>query len=103
MGSMDWLTTIIGIIYFGAVETNPFLAGLASRNLLVFTAIKLGTAVFAGFLFYLADKMLNRAENKHSKGFVLTSFLLKGAYLASVAFLTFAVLNNVLTAATTVR
>jgi hypothetical protein len=103
MGSMDWLTTIIGIVYFGAAETNPFLAGLASRNLPAFTAIKLGTAVFVGFLFYQADKMLNRAENRNSKGFVLTRFLLKGAYLASAIFLAFAVLNNVLTAASTVR
>ena len=103
MGSLDWLTTIVGIVWFGAVEGNPFLAGLASSNLPAFTAIKLGTAVFVGFLFYQADKTLNRAENKSSKGFVRTRFLLKGAYLASAIFLLFAVLNNVLTVANTVR
>jgi hypothetical protein len=103
MGSMDWLTTIIGIVFFGAAETNPFLAGLASGNLPTFTAIKLGTAFFVGFLFYQADKMFNRAENKSSKSFVLTRFLLKSAYLASTIFLTFAVLNNILTVASIVR
>lgn len=99
MGSMDWLTTIVGIIYFGAVEGNPFLAGLARTNLAAFSAIKLGTAFFVGFLFYQAQKTLSRTENKKSKGFVGMRFLLIGAYLASLIFLSFAVLNNVLTVA----
>ena len=99
IGSLDWLTTIIGIMYFGAVEGNPFLAGLANTNLPAFTAIKLSTAFFVGLLFYQADKTLNQTENKSSKGFVLTRYVLKGAYLASVIFLLFAVLNNVLSVA----
>jgi hypothetical protein len=103
MGSLDWLTTIVGIVFFGAVEGNPFLAGLAGTNLPAFTAIKLGTAVFVGFLFYQADKTLNRAENKSSKGVARTRFVLKGAYLASAIFLAFAVLNNVLTVANTAK
>ena len=99
MGSMDWLTTIIGIVYFGAVEGNPFLATLAVTNLPAFTAIKLGTAFFVGFLFYQAEKNLNRVEDKKSKGFVRMRFLLIGAYLASLVFLMFAVVNNILTVA----
>jgi len=99
MGSLDWLTTIVGIIYFEAVEGNPFLAGLASTNLPVFTAIKLGTAFFVGFLFYQADKTLKQMENKSSKGFVLTRYVLKGAYLASLIILFFAIINNVLSVA----
>ena len=96
MGSLDWLTTIVGVIFFGAVEGNPFLAGLASANLSAFTAIKLSTAFFVGFLFYQADKMLNKMENKSSRGFVLTRYVLRGAYLASIIILLIAVLNNVL-------
>jgi 4-hydroxybenzoate polyprenyltransferase len=103
MGSLDWLTTIVGIVWFGAVEGNPFLAGLAGSNLPAFTAIRLGTAVFVGFLFYQANKTLNSTENKSSKGFVRTRFVLKGAYLASAIFLTFAVLNNVLTVVNTAK
>jgi len=99
MGSMDWLTTIIGIVYFGAVEGNPFLAGLAQTNLPVFTAIKLGTAFFVGFLFYQAEKTLNRTEDKKSKGFARMHYLLIAAYLASLIFLLVAVVNNVLTVA----
>jgi hypothetical protein len=103
MGSLDWLTTIVGIVCFGAVEGNPFLAGLASTNLPVFTAIKLGTAFFVGILFYQANKTLNQTENKNSKSFQLTRFLLKGAYWASAIFLTYAVLNNVFMVASAVR
>lgn len=99
MGSLDWLTTIVGIIYFGAVEGNPFLAGLAQSNLLVFSAIKLGTAFFVGFLFYQANKTLNQTEDKKSKRFLGTRYLLIGAYLASLVFLLVAVLNNVLAVA----
>jgi len=87
MGSMDWLTTIVGIVYFGAVEGNPFLAGLAQTNLPVFTAIKLGTAFFVGFLFYQAEKTLNRTEDKKSKNFKRMHYLLIAAYLASLIFL----------------
>ena len=96
IGSLDWLTTIVGIIFLGAVEGNPFLTGLASTNLPAFTAIKLGTAFFVGFLFYQANKTLNHMENKSSRGFVLTQYVLGGAYLASVIILLFAILNNVL-------
>ena len=103
MGSLDWLTTIVGIIFFGAVEGNPFLAGFANSNLPAFTATKLGTAFFVGFLFYQAYKTLNHMENKSSRGFVLTRYVLMGAYLASVIILLFAVLNNVLLFANAAR
>jgi len=103
MGSLDWLTTIVGIVWFGAVEGNPFLAGLAGTNLPAFTAIKLGTAAFVGFLFYQANKTLNRVEDKSSKGFMRTRFVLRGAYLASAIFLTFVVLNNILTVVNTAK
>jgi hypothetical protein len=95
MGSLDWLTTIIGIVCFGAVEGNPFLAGLARINLPAFTVIKLGTAVFLGFLFYQGEKTLNNASTQDGKMVMRIRFLLRGAYAASLAFLVFAVLNNV--------
>ena len=99
MGSMDWLTTVVGIVYFGAVEGNPFLSGLAQTNLPAFTAIKLGTAFFVGILFYQAQKTLNRTVDKKSKSFVGMRYLLIGAYLASLIFLLVAVVNNILTVA----
>ncbi len=96
MGSLDWLTTIIGILYFGAVEGNPFLSALTENNLLVFTAVKLGTVFFVGFLFYQAEN-LTRTENQETKVAKWTHLILKSAYTVSVAFLVFAVLNNIWT------
>ena len=96
MGSMDWLTTIVGIVYFGAVEGNPFIADIARTNLPAFTVIKLGTAFFVAFLFHRAEKTLNQAKDKESKSFTSVRYLLKGTYAASIIFLLAAVLNNVL-------
>jgi len=95
MGSFDWLTTIVGIIYFGAVEGNPFLGGLAKTNLFAFTAIKLGTAFFVGFLFYQAEKILSGAENQDRNAARWVRLILRGAYVVSLVFLAYALLNNV--------
>jgi hypothetical protein len=94
MGSMDWLTTIIGITYFGAVEGNPFLADITRTNLLVFTAIKLTTTVMIGLLFYKAEKALMRTQDKSTRLFRYARLILRGAYIAATAFLLIAVVNN---------
>ncbi len=96
MGLIDWLTTIVGIGYFGAVEGNPFMAGLVQTNLLAFTAMKLGTAFFIGLLFYGAEKTLNSHVEPKSPNFIKTRFLLRAACLVSISILAFAVVNNVL-------
>jgi len=95
MGSLDWLTTIVGIVGFGAVETNPLLAGLTSTNLVAFTIIKLGTVVFVGVLFYQVEKALNGMANRGSKAFRNVRIILRSAYLASVLFLMSVLVNNV--------
>ena len=99
LGSLDWLTTIVGIVYFGAVEANPFLAELARSNLPVLTIVKLGTAAFVGFLFYQAERTLSRASNQNGKSFGVVRFIHRAAYFSSIAFLLFAVLNNIWTVA----
>lgn len=95
LGSIDCLTTIAGIIYVGAVESNPFLSGLARSNLPVFTTLKLGAAFGTGFLFYLAYRILNREGNQHNRSWRAVGLVLKVAYTASLVFLVFVVLNNV--------
>jgi len=94
MGSMDCLTTVVGILYFGAVEWNPLLAGLVSTNLLVFAVVKLASTVFAGFIFHQARKILMRSNDKTSKSFKRTIYFLKAAYIGIVAFLVVVVVNN---------
>jgi hypothetical protein len=96
MGSMDWLTTMIGIVYFGAVEGNPFIANVVSASLPAFTAIKLSTTIIIAFLFHKADKMLLKTQDKNTRSFRYTRFMLRGAYIMATALLLFAVLNNLL-------
>jgi len=96
MGSMDWLTTIIGIVYFGAVESNPFLADLVGTSLLAFTAIKLSTTIIIALLFHKADKMLLRTQDKTTRSFRCARIMLRGTYIIATALLLFAVLNNLI-------
>jgi len=96
MGSMDWLTTIVGIVYFGAVEGNPFIADLTRTNLLAFSELKLGTALIIGFMFYQAEKILNRDADRKSRSFKRMQYVLRGTCIACIAFLMVVVANNVL-------
>jgi hypothetical protein len=96
MGSMDWLTTVIGILYSGAVEGNPFIADVAKTSLLAFTAIKLSATMFAGLLFFVADRILLRTQDKNSLSFRCTRIILRGVYVAATVFLLIAVLNNLI-------
>ena len=96
---MDWLTTIIGIVFFGAVEGNPFLADLTRTSLLAFTAIKLSTTMFVGLLFYKADKLLLRSPDKNTRSFRCARIVLRVGYIIAMALLLMAVLNNLLVVA----
>jgi hypothetical protein len=96
MGSMDWLTTIVGIVYFGAVEGNPFLADITRTSLPAFTAIKLSTTIMIGLLFYTAEKTLLRTPDKNTRSFKCARIILRAAYIAATALLLFAVINNLL-------
>jgi hypothetical protein len=93
-GSLDWLTTVVGLNYFGAVEANPFISGVANQNLLAFTALKLMTTLFVGLIFYQADKCLLKTEDKTTKSFKWTRLTLKMAYFGATAMLIVAVINN---------
>jgi len=94
MGSMDCLTTVIGVLYFGAVELNPFLSGLVSANLPVFVVLKLTTTIFVCLILLRAEKILMRTPNKTTKAFSRTQKLLKIAYAGVIVFLMIVVANN---------
>jgi len=96
IGSMDWLTTIIGIAYFGAVEGNPFLANITQTSLLAFTVIKLSTTVMIGLLFYKAEKALLGTPDKSTWSFKCAHTILWVAYFIANVILLFAVLNNLI-------
>ena len=94
-GSLDWLTTVIGIAYFGAVEGNPLMAQLMSSSLLTYSIIKIITTLIVGLIFYKAEKILFTVEDKNSKAFDLTRIGLKAAYISATGALIIAVINNV--------
>ena len=92
MGFIDWLTTVVGILYFGAAEINPLFAGMTKTNLLAFSGIKLTTTVLIGFLFYkaYAIKKTPKVISQFEKRF------LKSGYLLALMTLSVVVTNNVM-------
>ena len=102
LGSMDWFTTVIGIFFFGAVESNPFIAGIVGTSLPAFTFIKLSTTMFLGLLFYQGERMLLRTQDKNSRSFQCTRIVLRGACITVTAFLLIAVVNNLIVVASAI-
>jgi hypothetical protein len=96
MGSMDCLTTVIGILYFGAVEYNPLLSGIINTNIGAFVALKLMTTVFVCLTFFQAEKSLMKSENKDSKSFRRARMLLRIAGAGTIVFLVIVVTNNLI-------
>ena len=92
MGFLDWLTTVLGVLYFGAVEINPLFAGITKASILAFSGIKLSIAVLVGFLFYKGYKIEEMPRfNSH-----LGKRFLESGYFVSLMVLTAVVTNNVI-------
>ena len=95
MGSIDCLTTVVGVLYFGAAELNPFLAGIVSTNIQAFIAIKITATIFIGLTYIQANKTL-KTMNRNSKTFLYSHKLVKIAYAGIILFLIIIVTNNLL-------
>ncbi len=80
LGSIDCLTTVIGVFYFGAAELNPLMTGIVSTNIVAFLALKISATFFIGFTYILAKRSLNKTQNKESKSFKYSNRLMKVAY-----------------------
>ena len=93
MGSIDCITTVIGVLYFGAVELNPVLAGVVS-NIPLFMVIKLSATFCIGGTYVLAKKILNCTSDKTTKSFRYSNFMMKAVYAGLVVFLVTVVVNN---------
>lgn len=90
IGTLDWLTTIVGVVFFRATETNPLIAGLTQSNILLFSAIKLSAITLTGLIFYKAETKtkITSQVSPFAKKF------LNSGYAISLITLTFLVLNN---------
>jgi uncharacterized membrane protein len=94
MGSIDCLTTVIGVLYFGAAEMNPFLTGIVSSSIVAFLVLKISATFLIGFTYILAKRTLNKAQNKENKSFKYSNRLMKAAYAGLLVFLVTVVVNN---------
>ncbi|MGD0645708.1 MAG: DUF5658 family protein [Candidatus Bathyarchaeia archaeon] len=96
MGSIDCLTTVIGVLYSGAAELNPFMAGIVSTNIGVFLLMKIAATILIAFTYILANRTLMKTQNKTSRSFKYSYKLLKVAYSGIIVFLVIVVANNLL-------
>ena len=96
MGSIDCLTTVIGVLYFGAAELNPLMTGIVSTNIIAFLALKISATFLIGFTYILAKRSLNRTLNKESKSFRYSNILMKVAYTGLIIFLFIVIVNNII-------
>ena len=88
IGISDWLTTIVGVTFFGAQETNPMLIGLVSSNLALFSTVKLFAVIGTGLAFYKAVGL------SKSLNWSVTNRFLDISYSVTFLFLAAVVINN---------
>ena len=92
LGLLDWLTTLIGILFLGSVEINPFLSGITRSSMFIFSLVKLSAVILAGCAFYKAEAIY---EQTMSHWHYTKSLLYGGFSLMSLAF-TAVVASNML-------
>lgn len=95
MGTIDCITTAIGIHYFGAVELSPIMAGIV-HNIPLLMALKLTATFCIGFTCLLAAKTLNNAQDKTTRSFRYGNIGVKVASTGLVAFMFVVVANNLI-------
>jgi hypothetical protein len=94
IGTLDWLTTIVGIVFFGATETNPLLSNFTQTNMLAFSTIKLAAITVTGLLFYKAEtkSKVSNEISPHVKKIVNSGYLISLFALSAVVFNNFSVI-----------
>lgn len=93
VGFIDWLTTVTGVIFFGATEVNPMLSGLTKSSLILFSAVKLSAVVIVGLAFYAATAICK----SQTDGWRLTKRFVYVGYSLTFLMLTAVVSSNMIT------
>jgi hypothetical protein len=96
MGTVDCVTTVIGVLFFGATETNPVLAGVVNSNIAAFTVLKLTATFCIAGTYILSKSMLDQTVDKTTRSFRIGNVFVKAAYTGLVLFLIAVVANNFL-------
>jgi uncharacterized membrane protein len=95
LGSIDCVTTVIGVLYFGAAELNPFLTGIVNTSIVAFLVLKLTATFLIGITYILAKRTLNKTTDKESRIFKYSNRIMNIAYAGLTVFLIIVVINNV--------
>ena len=77
---LDFLSTIIGIYFYGAIEQNMFLAPYYHANQLF---VPLGLYFIFFFAIYGINEMTNTIKDNNSNVIIITIVLLYGAVITS--------------------
>lgn len=98
IGLLDWLTTILAIVFFGATETNPLLVGMTQTNLILFSFTKISAVTLTGIVFYKALTTAKLAQQITP----FTKKFLKSGYTIALVALAILVSNNLIVMAQSV-
>ena len=93
-GAMDWLTTTVGIAWFGAAESNPIIAGIANTNLPLFAVLKLAVTIIAALFFHISENVLLRNQRASAHPLRYAHAALRIACITLTAMLLVVVANN---------
>ncbi len=93
VGFLDWLSTVSGILFFGATEVNPLLFGLTRSSMILFSLVKLSAVILIGFTFYKAAAISESATNNWH----FTKKFLYGGYSLTLLALAAVVTSNITT------
>jgi uncharacterized membrane protein len=94
MGTIDAITTVIGVLYFGAAEINPLMIGIVNTNIVAFLVIKVSATLLIGFTYILAKKTLNQTLNKETRTFRVSNRFINIVYAGMMILLIITVINN---------
>ena len=75
---------------------SPFMTGIVSSSIAGFIALKISATFLIGFTYIYAKRMLNRSIDKNTRGFKISSNVMKLAYAGIMIFLVLTVINNLL-------
>ena len=95
MGTIDAITTVVGVLYFGASEINPLMTSIVNTNIIAFLVIKVSATLLLGFTFILAKRTLIKTFNKETRFFRISNRLFNIAYAGLTLFLIVTVINNI--------
>jgi hypothetical protein len=96
LGSIDCITTVVGVIYFGASEINPFMTSIVSSSIAGFLVLKISATFLIGFTYVYAKRTLNKTMDKSTKAFNVSCKVMKGAYAGIMIFFMVTVINNLM-------